>query len=147
MRLTRKQIKEITDIVDNKAEFEGYVREIARKSNKKSYVNEGLDDATSPGDIPENIASELEDDCLDISQEVVMMINKVLFASLARKLASLTGERMTSATLQDDLEDFGEDDMTNIQMELYDDVVTILDKYINTMAEYAMHVKLEGSGY
>lgn len=147
MRLTRKQIKEITDIVDNKAEFEGYVREIARKSNKKSYVNEGLDDATSPGDIPENIASELEDDCLDISQEVVMMINKVLFASLARKLASLTGERMTSATLQDDLEDFGEDDMTNIQMELHADVVTILDKYINTMAEYAMHVKLEGSGY
>lgn len=147
MRLTRKQIKEIADIVDNKAEFEGYVREIARKSNKKSYVNEGLDDATSPGDIPENIASELEDDCLDISQEVVMMINKVLFASLARKLASLTGERMTSATLQDDLEDFGEDDMTNIQMELHADVVTILDKYINTMAEYAMHVKLEGSGY
>lgn len=145
MKLTRRQLNKITEMIDNEADLELRLRNRSAALKRKSMLNEALLQEVSSDDIPNIVATEIGDDNFLVSQETISTVDDYLFDSIARNITSVTGERISGSVLKDDMIDFDSDGMMEIQMELLADIAAAIDKYAHEIATFALHVKVGGS--
>jgi hypothetical protein len=147
MKITRRQMQQLADIVQEELTQRKSLHEGMYRDRRQSYVNESeVHDSMSPDDLSTAVSSILESEVVEAGLGLRVDFDKKLFKELSRLVAQAGGERITAATLQDDLEDFDADGLMELQMELSTDISAALEKYVSQVSLLVTHAKLSGVG-
>jgi hypothetical protein len=143
MKLGRRQALSISDILnEGREEISAAYHARNRMQSQSRLVETLMFEAENPDNFEMEVSGIVSEKSVEMAQAFLKDLDKAMYKVLADTLKKYGVEKMSPTTLSNDLEDFDQDGVMEVQQELVSDITAAAERYVDQIALLVHNSKL-----